>query len=543
MSTPDAEDVPWYQQAVIYQIAVALFRDTTGNGTGDLRGVTEKLDHVKELGASAVWLQPFYRTPDLDGGYDVIDHIEVSDRYGTLDDFDDLMARAKDLELEVILDLVVQHTSVGHPWFRAACRDRESRFRDFYIWTDEPHETIVKPMFPSVEDSVWTWNEEAGQYYRHTFYSHEPDLNIANADVRDEIRKIMEFWLERGASGFRVDAAPYIVAEAGRVDGHDDGYWFLEEMRRTVRRFRPDGVLMVEADVEPQRYADYFAGGDRVTTLLNFWLNNYLFLALARKDAAPLRDALEEEPVPPAGCSYAIWLRNHDELNLERLTPAEREETMSIFAPHPAMRAFGRGIRRRLAPMLDDPRQRKLAAFLLCALPGSPIILYGDEIGMGDQPELPDRAAVRPPMQWSRDVNAGFSEAHEIQLVHPVITEGPFGYAQVNVDDETGDPDSLLRTLRTLFEIRRDHGPILASSARPVALPQGQVFAISYSDERSTSLLLANLHPQGTTLTLPPDLRRDWKQIIDDQPYEDPVNGEELTLHGYGYRWLRVEQA
>ncbi|MEU4450036.1 alpha-amylase family protein [Nocardioides sp. NPDC023903] len=538
---PEDEDVPWYQKAVIYQIAVALFRDSIGNGIGDLRGVTEKLDHVKDLGASAVWLQPFYRTPYLDGGYDVIDHVEVSDRFGTMDDFEDLMARAKELGLEVILDLVVQHTSVAHPWFRAACRDRESRFRDFYIWTDEPHETIVEPIFPSVEDSVWAWSEEAGQYYRHTFYRHEPDLNVANPEVRDEIRKIMEFWLERGAAGFRVDAAPYIVAEAGRADGHDDGFWFLEEMRSTVQRFRPDGVLMAEADVEPQQYADYFADGDRVTTLLNFWLNNYLFLALARNDAEPLRAALEAEPLPPESCNYAVWLRNHDELDLERLTPAEREETMAIFAPQPTMRAFGRGIRRRLAPMLGDPRQRRLAAFLLCSLPGSPIILYGDEIGMGDQPELPDRAAVRPPMQWSQGQNAGFSEAHAIQLVHPVITKGPFGYTQVNVEDELRDPDSLLCTMHTLLNVRREHGPLLATAARPVAVPQRHVFAVSYADERSTLLLLANLDRRGTTVTLPPELQREWDQLVVDQPYEDSAKGEELELHGYGYRWLRSE--
>lgn len=539
-SSRGARDPSWYENVVIYQIPVGLFRDSTGNGTGDLRGVTEKLDHVKHLGAEAVWLEPFYRTPYLDGGYDVTDHLDVSDRFGTMDDFDDLMSRARALGLEVILDLVVQHTSAAHPWFRAACRDRGSRFRDYYIWTDEPHETNVEPIFPTVEDSVWTWQEEAGQYYRHAFYAHEPDLNVANADVRDEIRAIMEFWLRKGVAGFRVDAAPYLVGEAARVDGEVNGFWFLEEMRRTVRRHRPDGVLMAEADVEPQQYADYFEGGDRVTTLLDFWVNNCLFLALAREEAEPLRAALELQPDPPENCYYTTWLRNHDELDLERLTPAEREETMALFAPHPQMRAFGRGIRRRLAPMLDDPRRRKLAFFLLCALPGTPIILYGDEIGMGDQVELPDRAAVRPPMQWSGEVNAGFSEAHEVQLVQPVITDGPFGYRHINVEEELGDPGSLLRTVRTLLGVRRDHGPFLTTAARPVAVPEENVFAVSYSDDGSTSLLLANLRPRDTTVTLPVDLQQDWEELLDDQPYDDPPKGEQIALHGYGYRWLRV---
>ncbi len=540
MTSSPGNQAPWYQTATIYQIPVALFRDSTGNGIGDLPGVTEKLDHVRALGADAVWLQPFYRTPYLDGGYDVVDHCDVSDRFGTLDEFTDLMGRADELGIAVILDLVVQHTSATHPWFRAACLDRESPYRDYYIWADEPHETVVEPVFPTVQDSVWSWHEEAGQYYRHTFYDHEPDLNIANPAVRDEIRRIMEFWLERGIAGFRVDAAPYIVAEAARVEGRDSGFWYLEEMRETVRRLRPDGVLMAEADVEPDRYADYYGDGDRVTMLLNFWLNNYLFLALARGEGEPLRRALEQQPNPPDACYYAIWLRNHDELDLERLTPAEREETMAVFAPHPQMRAFGRGIRRRLAPMLEDPRQRKLAVFLLAALPGTPVVLYGDEIGMGDQLELPDRAALRPPMQWSSEDNAGFSTAHTIQLVHPVIDRGPFGYPQVNVEDEAKDPSSLLRTLQTMFRVRRDNGPLLSTAAEPVALGPKQVFAVRYAGPDGTHLLLANLSPERTEVALDDDLQQDWEDLLHDHPYDDPPKGETVQLHGFGYRWLRT---
>lgn len=531
---------PWYQQAVIYQIPVALFQDTRGNGWGDLPGVTKRLDHVKKLGANAIWLQPFYRTPYVDGGYDVADHLDVSDRFGTLEDFRDLMDRARQLGIEVIVDLVVQHTSTAHPWFRQACRDRGSPYRDYYVWTDEPYDAAVDPVFPTVEESVWTWHEEAGQYYRHTFYDHEADLDIANPDVRAEIRRIMEFWLELGVAGFRVDAVPYLVLQAAEADGRDDGLWIVEEMRDTVRKYRPDGVLIAESDVDPAEYADHFGDGNRFTMLLNFWLNNNLFLALARQEAEPLHRALRNQPEPPEDCHYAIWLRNHDELDLERLSDAEREETMAVFAPHPQMRAFGRGIRRRLAPMLADPRQRKLAVSLLCSLPGTPIVLYGDEIGMGENLELPDRAAVRTPMQWANEPNAGFSEADPLQLVHPVIDAGPFGTRNVNVAGQWADPDSLLRTLQRMFEVRRELGPLLTRQAEPVDVQPASVFAVRYATGDHILLLLANLHPRRTDVHLPDDLRRDWQEVLADHAYDAPAAGESLHLHGFGYRWLRA---
>jgi maltose alpha-D-glucosyltransferase/alpha-amylase len=528
----------WYENAVIYQISVAVFQDSTGNGWGDLRGVTERLQHVADLGAEAIWLQPFYRTPYADGGYDVSDHVDVSDRFGTLEDFKDLMAEARELGLEVILDLVVQHTSTSHPWFRQACRDRGSKFRDFYIWSDEPYETEVDPVFPTVEESVWSWSEGAGQYYRHTFYHHEADLDIANPEVLREVDRIMEFWLELGVAGFRVDAVPYLVLQAAERDDRDQGLWILEHMRDVVREHRRDGVLIAESDVSPEQYADHFGDGNRFTMLLNFWLNNHLFLSLARGEAEPLLRALEEQPIPPEGCQYAIWLRNHDELDLERLSDAEREETMAVFAPQPQMRAYGRGIRRRLAPMLFDPRQRKLAIFLLCALPGTPVVLYGDEIGMGDSLELPGRTAVRTPMQWSEDRNAGFSAAEAVELVRPVVETGPFGYRNVNVTAELADPQSLLRTLQRMFRVRHEHGPYHSTRAEPFALGNPSVFAIRYDNPVGSSLLLANLAPHRLDVELPVEHRNSWEEAIADHSYEDPPAGDTLHLHGYGYRWL-----
>ena len=539
----DAGDAspPWFENAIIYQVPTGLIKDTDGNGWGDLPGVMQSLQHIHDLGADAIWMQPFYSSPYVDGGYDVIDPLAVSDRFGTIEDFKDLMTCADELGIKVILDLVVQHTSTEHPWFRKACRDRDSAYRDYYVWADEPHDTVVHPVFPTVHDSVWAWSEEAGQYYRHTFYDHEPDLDVGHPAVREEIRRIMEFWLDLGVAGFRMDAVPYMVAQAALADPRDDGFWLLEDMREIVRRHRSDGVLIAEADVEPEEYADYFGDGNRFTMLLNFWLNNNLFLALARGDAEPLVRALQKQPAPPPGCQYAIWLRNHDELDLERLSDAEQEETMAVFAPQPRMRAFGRGIRRRLAPMLEDPRQLKLAMLLLTALPGTPVLLYGDEIGMGEDLELPDRASVRTPMQWSNTRNAGFSEAEENELVRPVISQGPFAYQHINVEDQVKDPESLLETLKHLFRLRRELGPFLTSTAEVLDVGTSAVLALRHDDGAAPVLILANLSGEAVDVRLPEGHRGDWVEVIADHAYESAGTERAVHLHGYGYRWFRLE--
>src|SRR5690606_4819531 len=328
-----------------------------------------------------------------------------------------------------IIELVVQHTSIQHRWFQEARRDRHSPYRDYYIWADEPVECDgVEPVFPTVEDSVWTWDEEAGQYYRHVFYHHEPDLNLTNPRVIEEIERIMLFWLRMGVSGFRVDAASHLVRQAGGGD-IAEGYWLLEHMRDFVSLRRPEAVLLGEVDVDPEHYPDYFGDGDRLTLLLNFWANNHLFLALARGEAEPLLRSIRQQPEPPHRAQYAIWLRNHDELGLARLTDAEREEVMQVFAPDPDMRIYERGIRRRLAPMLGgDTRRLAMAHALLFSLPGTPILRYGEEIGMGDDLSLPERLAVRTPMQWSNEPNAGFSRAPAQELAAALIDEGDFTF-------------------------------------------------------------------------------------------------------------------
>ena len=321
----------WYRNAVIYQIDPSLFRDSNGDGCGDLRGITERLDYIRGLGCTAIWLMPFYQSPFEDAGYDISDHLQVAERFGDLADIVALLEKAEELGLHVIIELV-QHTSSEHRWFQEARRDRDSPYRDYYIWADEPDDAI-EPIFPTVEDSVWTWDEQAGQYYRHLFYKHEPDLNPTNPRVIHEIERIMSFWLRLGVSGFRIDAAVHMVRQAGGGDLRQ-GYWLLEHMRDFVTMRRPETVLLGEIDTDPEKYIEYFGDeADRVTLLLDFWVNNHLFLALARQQAEPLCRALNSQPLPPSHSQYALWIRNHDELSLDRLEEDERNEVLDTFAP------------------------------------------------------------------------------------------------------------------------------------------------------------------------------------------------------------------
>jgi maltose alpha-D-glucosyltransferase / alpha-amylase len=535
MTTVDAHP-SWFENAVIYQVPTALLRDSNGNGWGDLRGVRDSLDYIAGLGATAVWLQPIYRSPFVDGGYDVVDHLDVSDRFGTLPDFEDLLARAHELGLRVILDLVVQHTSDEHPWFHAACRAPHSEYHDYYIWSDTEKDSVISPVFPTVEESVWAWSEEAGAYYRHAFYSHEPDLDLGNPKVREEIHGIVRHWLGLGVDGFRVDAVPYMVKTAAESDPRDDGFWVLEELAAVVKDVNPEAVLIAESDVGVDEYATYF-GTNRFTMLLNFWMNNHIFLALARELAGPIIEALEAQATPPEGCEFAMWLRNHDELDLEQLTEAERDETMAVFAPHPQMRAFNRGIRRRLGPMLEDPRRRQLAMALLCSFPGAAVLLYGDEIGMGDNLDLPDRASVRTPMQWDSSLNAGFSPAHPSELVHPLIDAGPFGYTHVNVAEQERHPGSLLQTVRHLFEVRRGLGPLRTRDLRTVDVGDPAVLAMLHPAAEPPVLMLSNLCGSVVTVTIPDGFGDDAEEVACDHAYAAP-DGDTVTLNGYGYRWF-----
>lgn len=535
----------WHHDAFIYQVDPSLFLDSDGDGWGDLRGVERRLEHVRALGASTLWLLPFYRSPFRDGGYDVSDHLAVDPRFGDIADFVALLERAESLGLRILVELVMQHTSDQHPWFQAARSDRGSPYRDYYVWSDQPVATEVEPIFPTVEDSVWCWDERAGQFYRHVFYAHEPDLNLANPRVREELYRIMGYWLRLGVSGFRIDAVPYMVERARQADPRADGLWLLQDMHRFAWSRRPGAVLMGEADVSVDEYTAYFNDGTRLTHLLDFWINNYLFLALARQRAEPLAGALHRHAWTPPRARHAMWLRNHDELDLEQLTPEERGEVMRAFAPDPRMRIYGRGIRRRLATMLEgDERRIAMAYALLTALPGTPVLRYGDEIGMGDDLDLEERRSVRTPMQWNPrpDTHGGFSAAPAERLVAPPIAAGRYGYGRCNVQAQAWRAGSLLARIRDMMRARLSL-PEFAGRFRILPVECAPVLGICYEDPDigSATFAYTNLAPEPVrfeSCVPAPDRLHD---VLGDAEYA-PAGGESgasIALNGYGYRWLR----
>ncbi|RPE76906.1 alpha-amylase family glycosyl hydrolase [Vulcaniibacterium tengchongense] len=531
----------WYHDTAIYQIDPSLFADGDGDGCGDLRGITDRLEYVRSLGFSTIWLLPFYRSPFRDGGYDVSDHLSVDPRFGDIADFAALVERAEALGLRVLVELVMQHTSDRHPWFQRARSDRHSPYRDYYVWADEPVDDGLKPIFPGVEDSIWTWDEAAGQYYRHLFYRHEPDLNLANPAVREEMYRTMAYWLRLGVAGFRVDAVPYMIERARQADPRDDGLWLLDDLHAYAWQRAPGAVLLGEADVQVDQYRAYLGDEDRLSHVLDFWVNNHIFLALARRRARPLYEALERNRPPPPRSRRAVWLRNHDELDLEQLSPEDREEVMRQFAPDPDMRIYGRGIRRRVAPMLDgDPARVAMAHALLFSLPGIPVLRYGDEIGMGEDLSRPERNAVRIPMQWHDGKNGGFSTAPEDRLVVRPVAEGPFGYRRTNVEAQQWRPGSLwartrdlARTRAALREMRGD--------GRPAKFECASVFGLRYDDPVGGDSLVAlvNLAPEPVEFELREDDLDALVDVVADAGYDGAPPPPRIRLNGYGYRWLR----
>jgi maltose alpha-D-glucosyltransferase/alpha-amylase len=530
----------WPHNTVTYQIDPSLFLDCNDDGCGDFAGIVERLDYLRSLGVGALWLLPIFASPFRDCGYDVRDHQAIEPRFGNEEDFRLLINEANKRGMRVIIELLLQHTSDKHPWFEQARQDRSNRYRDYYIWSDTPVDDGNQPIFPGVEESIWQWDEQAGQFYRHLFYRHEPDLNLANPAVVEEIEQIITHWLRLGVAGFRLDAASHAVEQAGGGD-EEQGAWLLERLAAHARGINPDCLLMGEVDVEPERFTHYFGTGNRLQLALDFWVNNHLFLALARQRAEPLLRALKRRPIAPDNAGYAVWLRNHDELDLERLTAQEREEVMQVFAPEPDMRVYGRGIRRRLAPMLNgDVRHQALAQALLASLPGTPIIRYGEEIGMGDDLERQERLSVRTPMQWSAGLNGGFSRADRSKLPAPLVDDGPCSYEVVNVAAQQGDPDSLLTRCQAIFQTRSMLHEIGIGDAHPLPSGHPAVFAIRHAGE-STTVMLANLSRQTVTLELAMSKQLlGYEQVLADSAYPSTVSeSRALTLNGFGYRWFR----
>jgi maltose alpha-D-glucosyltransferase/alpha-amylase len=460
MSTKITSDL-WWKNAVVYCLDVETFYDSDGDGCGDLAGLTERVDYLGGLGVSCVWLMPFYRSANRDDGYDIVDFYAVDPRLGTLGDFVEFLRTARDRGIRVIADFVMNHTSDQHPWFQSARADRRSPFRDFYVWSDEkPDEKPGDVVFPDQENSNWAWDEQAGQWYLHRFYSHQPDLNVANAQVRDELAQVMGFWLEQGLSGFRVDAVPFLIEPTGLPEGAIvDPHELLRDLRSYLNRRNGEAVLLGEVNLPAPDQRAFFGDedGDELHMLFDFLGNQALYLALARGDAEPLASTLRNAPTIPQTASLGRFVRNHDELSLDKLTEGERGEVFSRFGADPALQLYGRGLRRRLPTMLHgDERAIRMVYSLAFSLPGTPVLFYGEEIGMGENLGIPGRLSVRSPMQWSPERHGGFSTADDPEFLRRPVTEGAFGPEQVNVAAQRRDLDSLLSWFERLIRRRRE---------------------------------------------------------------------------------------
>jgi maltose alpha-D-glucosyltransferase/alpha-amylase len=539
----------WYKDAVIYSLDVETFQDSNGDGIGDFRGLGERLDYLASLGVTCLWLLPFYPTPDRDNGYDVQDYYGVDPRLGTLGDFVEFMHKARERGIRVLIDLVVNHTSDQHPWFQAARRSKDSPYRDYYIWSDtlpaNAHEGMV---FPGYQDSVWDWDDAAQAYYFHRFYAFQPDLNISNPLVREEICRIMGFWLELGISGFRVDAAPFLVEMKG-ADARpgEDHYAYLRELRDFLSWRRGDAILLAEANVSRDQVAEYFGDDAKIQMLFSFLLNQHLFLSLARQEAAPLVRGLLLPPVPPPTGQWANFLRNHDELDLGRLTDEERQDVLRAFAPEPDMQLYGRGIRRRLPPMLGtsggDRRRIEMAYSLLFSLPGTPVLRYGEEIGMGDDLSLSQRESVRTVMQWSTERNGGFSIAEPGRLARTTIADGPFGFKSgTDVEDQQRDAGSLLHWMVRLIRTRKQCPEVGWGDWKILETGDPGVFAHRCTWRGGTVVAVHNLadRPAAVRLDLEEQSREKLVELLGDQPYKLVRADEEIDLEPYGYRWFRI---
>ncbi|CAA7616901.1 alpha-amylase family protein [Magnetospirillum sp. UT-4] len=535
----------WYKNAVVYSLDVETFMDADGDGTGDFRGLIDRIDHFETLGVTCIWLQPFFPSPNRDDGYDITDYYGVDPRLGNLGDFAEFAHQLGQRGIRLILDLVVNHTSDRHPWFLQACADAGSPYRDYYVWSrDEPAGADTGMVFPGQQERTWTWNEQAGAWYFHRFYAQQPDLNIANPAVRDEILRIMGFWLRLGISGFRVDAAPFLIELAGAPAEQGRAlYSFLADMRQFVSWRAADAVLLAEANVAADSIEQYFGAGHRMNVLFNFLVNQALFLALARREAAPLAAALDGLPGPGPTGAWANFLRTHDELDLGRLAAEEREQVFAAFGPDPDMQIYGRGIRRRLATMMDgDPGRQAMAFSLMFTLPGLQVIRYGDEIGMGDDLSLEAREAVRTPMQWSDAANGGFSRAPADGLIRPVIASGRYGCSRVNVRGQLHDPDSLLNIVSRLIRMRRSCPEIGLGECRVVTADRPGIFALRFHWRDRDLLAVHNLAAEACEAELDMDPFGDGQAVeLIGAPPSRPLAGRTVPLGPYGYRWFRVE--
>ena len=537
----------WWKNAVIYCVDTASFLDTNGDGVGDLDGLTQRIDYLAGLGVTCLWLMPIYPSPERDYGYDVADYYGIADKYGTLGDLVELVRTARERGIRVIADLVINHTSIDHPWFQLA-RTGHPTYRDFYVWADKKppnaHEGVI---FPGKQDSVWSYDRAAKRWYMHRFYPHQPDLNINNPLVRNEIHKVIGFWLELGLSGFRIDAVPFLIEQADPdnpavAQPHD----YLRDLREFASHRRGDVMLLAEANEPLNKLPDFFgAEGDEMHMLFSFITNQALYLSFVRHDATAAADALRSLPPIPPESQLANFIKNHDEASLDKLSDAERDEVFAAFGPKSSMQLFDRGIRRRFASMVDGDRRRlELAYSLVFSLPGTPVLFYGEEIGLGDNLDLADREAVRAPMPWADRPGGGFTTADEASLPRPLVTDGHWGYHVLNVEAQRRDRDSLLNWMERAIRTRKEWPEFGWGAWRVLGTRNPRVLAHVATWNGASALAVHNFgdQPSRFTVRLPEDAGADGWRAIFGPAGADASEIADGRLRGelppYGYAWF-----
>ena len=538
MSVKASSDL-WWKDAIVYCLDVEMFYDLDGDGCGDLSGLTERVDYLAGLGVSVLWLMPFYPSPNRDDGYDITDFYAVDSTLGTLGDFVELVRTCRDRGIRVIVDFVMNHTSDQHPWFQAARSSPDSPYRDFYVWSDErPQEKPGSVVFPDQETSTWAFDRKAGQYYQHSFYRHQPELNLSNPAVRDELAQVMGFWLQQGLSGFRVDAVPFLIEGA-----LEDPHQIVRDLRAYVNRRVGDAVLLGEVNLPPAQVREFLGDedGDELHMVLDFIGNQAMYLSLARGSATPLAEALRTFPELPETASLGRFVRNHDELTLDKLSEEERAEVFARFGPDESLQLYGRGLRRRLPTMLGgDQRAIRMVYSLAFSLPGTPVLFYGEEIGMAENVAIQGRYSVRAPMQWSGEHQAGFTTAEE--AARPVVEDGPFGYRELNVTRQRRDPDSLLNWMERLTRRRRECPEL--GWGKPALLDSGDaaVFAQRSDWEGSTVVAVHNLAGRDARTRLELGGEGSLVDLFHDEEHALDEGAVSLELSPYDARWFRVRR-
>ncbi len=542
------DNLLWYKDAIIYEVHIKTFHDSNGDGIGDIRGLIEKLDYIEDLGVTTIWLLPFYPSPLRDDGYDIADYYTINPSYGTVQDFKNFMKEAKRRGLQVITELVLNHTSDQHPWFQRARRAKPgSPYRDYYVWSDDPDKySDVRIIFTDSEASNWTWDPVAGQYYWHRFFYHQPDLNYDNPRVQEEVFKVLDYWLGFGVDGFRIDAVPYLYEREG-TNGENlpETHAFLKKMRAYMDKKHPGKMFLAEANMWPEDSASYFGNGDECHMNYHFPIMPRMFMSVKMEDRYPIIDIIDQTPKIPENCQWAIFLRNHDELTLEMVTDEERDYMYRIYTKDPQAK-INLGIRHRLAPLLDNNRKKiELMKTLLFSMPGTPVLYYGDEIGMGDNYYLKDRDGVRTPMQWNGDRNAGFSRANPQKLYLPVIIDPEYHYESVNVENQQRNLSSLLWWTKRVIAMRKRFKAFSRGDIRFLSPANAKVLAFTRTYEDETILVVVNLSRYSQAAELDLSAFKDYAPVEVFSQNKFPMIKEDpylFTLSAHAYYWFLLQK-